>query len=153
MGLLNEYFSEMSVIADRFGGIIDKYLGDAMLVFFGDTETRGARQDARDCVRMAVAMQVRLAALGAEWRERGIETPFEARMGINTGFCNVGNFGSKERIDYTIIGAAANLAERLQRAARPGQIVLSYETFRHVSDLYEAEPLAPLRVKGFAREV
>ena len=71
---------------------------------------------------MAIAMQKRLAELNVEWRRRGIERPFQARMGINTGFCNVGNFGSDDRMDYTIIGAEANLAARLQSIAQPGGI-------------------------------
>ena len=83
---------------------------------------------------MAVDMQRRLAALNDEWRDRGIELPFHVRMGINTGYCNVGNFGSDDRMDYTIIGAEANLAARLQSIAEPGGIVLSYETYALVRD-------------------
>ena len=126
--LLNEYFSEMSVIALRHGATIDKFIGDAILAFFGDPETKGVEEDARACLVMAVDMQRRLERLNIEWRDRGIERPFRARMGINTGYCNVGNFGSNERMDYTIIGAEANLAARLQAIAEPGGIVLSYET-------------------------
>ena len=62
-------------------------------------------------------------------------SPFRVSMGINTGFCNVGNFGSDDRMDYTIIGAEANLAARLQSIAEPGQIVLSYETYALVRDM------------------
>ena len=74
-------------------------------------------------------MQQRLVPLNLEWRSRGIEEPFRARVGINTGFVNVGNFGSNDRMDYTIIGVEANLAARLQSIAEPGGIVLSYETY------------------------
>ncbi|MBV8600990.1 MAG: adenylate/guanylate cyclase domain-containing protein, partial [Candidatus Eremiobacteraeota bacterium] len=102
--LLNEYFTEMSAIALEHGGTIDKFVGDAMLVFFGDPETRGTAEDAKAAVRMAAAMQERLRGLDACWRARGVEEPFRARMGINTGYCNVGNFGSTARLDYTIIG-------------------------------------------------
>jgi adenylate cyclase len=100
-----------------------------------------------------VAMQQRLAQLNAEWRQRGIEQPFRARIGINTGYCNVGNFGSDDRMDYTIIGAEANLAARLQTIAEPGGIVLSYETYALVRDLVRADPLPPIHVKGISREV
>jgi len=95
--ILNEYFDEMSAIALQFGGTIDKFVGDAMLVFFGDPESMGIDNDAAACVRMAMAMQQRLAELSVRWRNRGIERPFRARMGINTGFVNVGNFGSGRR--------------------------------------------------------
>ena len=74
-------------------------------------------------------------------------------MGINTGFCNVGNFGSADRMEYTIIGAEANLAARLQTIAEPGQIVISYETYALVRDMVSARPLAPIRVKGLGREI
>jgi hypothetical protein len=84
---------------------------------------------------------------------RGIEKPFRARIGINTGYCNVGNFGSADRMDYTIIGAEANLAARLQQVANPGQIVLSYETYALVQDLVIAKRLPPITMKGISREI
>lgn len=151
--LLNEYFTEMSDIALRFGGTIDKFIGDAMLIFFGDPESRGAVEDARSCVRMAFAMQMRLAELNVRWRTSGVEHPFQVRMGINTGYCNVGNFGSDSRMDYTIIGAEANLASRLQSVAAAGEIILSYETYALVSDIVDARVLEPIQVKGIARQV
>jgi len=151
--LLNEYFTEMSQIALRHGGTIDKFIGDAILIFFGDPESKGAAEDAKACVAMAVEMQRRIAELNAKWRGEGVEFPFEARMGINTGFCNVGNFGSSDRMDYTIIGAEANLAARLQSIAEPGQIVLSYETFALARDVVDAHALSPITMKGIAREV
>src|SRR5215213_3619112 len=151
--LLNEYFTEMSAIALKHGGTLDKFIGDAILVFFGDPETRGVEEDAKACLRMAVEMQRRLAQLNATWRKRGIEEPFQARIGINTGFCNVGNFGSEDRMDYTIIGAEANLAARLQAIAEPGGIMLSYETFVLVSDMVRAGAQAPIALKGISRQV
>ena len=151
--LVNEYFTEMSNIATRHGATIDKFIGDAMLLFFGDPETKGAAEDARACLEMAVEMQNRLTKLNAEWRRRGVERPFSARMGINTGYCNVGNFGSNDRMDYTIIGAEANLAARLQQIAEPGSIVMSYETYALVRDVVRAHPLSPITMKGISREV
>jgi class 3 adenylate cyclase len=151
--LLNEYFTEMSAIAALYGGTIDKFIGDAMLIFFGDPETKGFQEDAKACVRMAVEMQQRIAALNLKWRNDGIEQPFRIRMGINTGFCNVGNFGSADRMDYTIIGAEANLAARLQSMAEPGQIVISYETYVLVRDLVATDKLPPIQMKGITRAV
>jgi class 3 adenylate cyclase len=151
--LLNEYFTEMSAIALQHGGTVDKFIGDAMLIFFGDPETNGTKEDALACLRMAVDMQRRLIELNGKWRAAGIEEPFRIRMGINTGFCNVGNFGSADRMDYTIIGAEANLAARLQSIAEPGCIVMSYETFALVSDAVAAHTLAPISMKGINREV
>jgi class 3 adenylate cyclase len=151
--LLNEYFTEMSAIAHAHGATVDKFIGDAILAFFGDPETRGTREDANACLDMAIAMQRRMVELKSEWRRRGIEKPFEVRMGINTGYCNVGNFGSADRMDYTIIGAEANLAARLQGIAEPGGIVLSYETWAHVQDRVRVRRLEPITLKGIAGEI
>lgn len=151
--LLNEYFTAMAKIALLHGGTIDKFIGDAMLIFFGDPETKGETEDAKACLRMAIDMQQRIAGLNAKWRNAGIEHPFRVRMGINSGFCNVGNFGSDDRMDYTIIGAEANLAARLQSIAEPGRIVISYETYALVRDIVVAQPLAAITMKGISREV
>ena len=151
--LLNEYFTEMSTIAHEHGATVDKFIGDAILAFFGDPETRGAREDANACLDMAIAMQRRMVELKSEWRRRGIEKPFEVRMGINTGYCNVGNFGSADRMDYTIIGAEANLAARLQHVAEPGGIVISYETWAHVQDRVRVHRLDPITLKGISGEI
>jgi adenylate cyclase len=151
--LLNEYFTEMSNIALKRGGTIDKFVGDAMLIFFGDPESKGEAEDAKACMRMAAEMQHRVAELNAKWRNEGVEHPFRVRMGINTGFCNVGNFGSADRMDYTIIGAEANLAARLQSVAEAGHIVVSYETYALVRDIVVAHALPPITMKGISREV
>jgi adenylate cyclase len=151
--LLNEYLTEMSSIALAHGATLDKFIGDAILAFFGDPETKGVAEDARACLRMAIAMQERLKELNENWRARGIDQPFETRMGINTGYCNVGNFGSEDRMDYTIIGAEANLAARLQSFAAPGGIVMSYETYSLVRDLVPARRLEPITMKGISLPV
>jgi class 3 adenylate cyclase len=151
--LLNEYLTEMATIAQKHGGTIDKFIGDAMLVFFGDPETKGVAEDAKACIAMAIDLRQRLAELNERWRRRGVEQPFRVRMGINTGFCNVGNFGSSDRMDYTIIGAEANLAARLQSIAEPGSIVISYETYARVRDIVRARPLPPITMKGISRTV
>jgi class 3 adenylate cyclase len=143
----------MSAIALKWGGTIDKFIGDAMVVFFGDPETKGTAEDAQAAVRMAVEMQSRLVELNVTWRSHGIEHPFQARMGINTGFVNVGNFGSIDRMDYTIIGGEANLAARLETSAEPGGIVISYETYAVVRDIVAAHEQPPIRVKGINRDV
>lgn len=151
--LINEYFTEMSAIAMKHGGTIDKFIGDAILVFFGDPTTVGAAEDAKACMRMAIEMQHRIAELNVIWRKLGAEEPFRVRMGINTGYCNVGNFGSVDRMDYTILGAEVNLAARLQSIARPGGIVVSYETYALVREMVAAQAMPAVTMKGIAREV
>ena len=151
--ILNEYLTAMSQIATSHGGTVNKFIGDAILVFFGDPDSRGVAEDAKACLDMAFAMQKRLTELNGDWRRRGVEEPFRARMGINTGFVNVGNFGSDDRMDYTIIGAAANLAARLQTIAEPGGIVLSYETYSLVRRYVKARPLAAITLKGVSAPI
>ena len=119
--LLNHYLTEMSEIALAHGATIDKYVGDAILIFFGDPETRGVKEDAVACVKMALAMRKRIAELQSTWQASGIDDPLRCRMGINTGVCTVGNFGSEDRMDYTIVGADVNLAARLETACPPAR--------------------------------
>lgn len=151
--LLNQYLTEMSRIALDHGATIDKYVGDAILIFFGDPETRGVKEDALACVRMAIAMRSRLLDLQDIWRQSGIERPLRCRMGIHTGFCTVGNFGSEDRMDYTIIGGAVNTASRLESLATPGEILISFETFAHVRDEILCEEHGEAEVKGIAYPV
>src|SRR5262249_42205875 len=152
-GLLNHYLTEMSKIALEHGATIDKYIGDAILAFFGDPETRGFKEDAIACVNMAIAMQRRMRGLQFEGGDGGLEKPFELRIGINTGYCTVGNFGSEDRMDYTIIGNEVNLASRLQSHAEPGSILMSHETYSLVKDIVLTEEQEPVQAKGFAKPV
>jgi len=151
--LLNSYFAEMSQIAADYGATLDKFIGDAIVIFFGDPHTLGVRQDAVQCVRMAMAMQKRMEELQVRWREMGINKAFEIRIGINSGFCDVGNFGSKLRMEYTIIGREVNLAARLEQAAEPGEIMISSETFALVQGEIRADPRDPVLAKGFSHPI
>ncbi|MBI9110246.1 transporter substrate-binding domain-containing protein [Maridesulfovibrio ferrireducens] len=151
--LLNHYFTEMSAIALEYGATIDKFIGDAMLMFFGDPESKGVKEDAELCVRMAIAMQKRMVELEKEWHSMGYDKPFKMRVGINTGYCNVGNFGSEARMDYTIIGGEVNLAARLEGQADPGGVLMSSETYSLVKDIVNVEERKPIEVKGIRRTI
>jgi class 3 adenylate cyclase/phosphoglycerate-specific signal transduction histidine kinase len=151
--LLNHYLTEMSDIARAYGATIDKYVGDAIVIFFGDPETRGVKEDALACVEMAIAMRKRMRQLQEVWRASGTEKPLQCRIGINTGFCTVGNFGSEDRMDYTIIGGGVNLASRLESAATPGEILISYETYANVRHRIHCEERGHISVKGIAYPV
>jgi len=135
------------------GATIDKYVGDAIVIFFGDPETRGVKEDALACVEMAIAMRKRMLDLQDVWRASGIEKPLQCRIGINSGYCTVGNFGSEDRMDYTIIGGGVNLASRLEAAATPGQILISYETYANVRNRIHCEERGNISVKGIAYPV
>ena len=151
--LLNHYLTEMSRIALEHGATIDKYIGDAIMVFFGDPESRGAKEDATACVRMAIAMLRRMRELRHEWQELGAERPFQLRIGINTGYCTVGNFGSEDRMDYTIIGNMVNMTARLQSRSEIDGILLGHETYSLVKDVVATEEQEPIKVKGFAEPI
>jgi adenylate cyclase len=102
---------------------------------------------------MAVAMLRRMRVIQAEWQERGAEQPFHLRIGIHTGFVTVGNFGSEDRMDYTIIGRPVNLTARLQSYAELDGILLGHETYSLVKGEVAAEEQAPIKVKGFAATI
>ncbi|MBT8356024.1 MAG: PAS-domain containing protein, partial [Desulfofustis sp.] len=151
--LLNHYLTEMSEIALAHGATIDKYVGDAMVIFFGDPDTLGVKEDALACVSMAIEMRQRMQALERVWMEAGLENPLKCRMGINTGICTVGNFGSEDRMDYTIIGGGVNLAARLEKACPPSEILITYETYSHVKDRISCQLEGQIQAKGFHEPV
>ena len=151
--LLNTYLNEMSKIALKYGGTIDKFIGDSVMVFFGDPSSKGAKQDALAAVSMAIAMRKHMKVLRQQWRAQGITKPLEIRMGLNTGYCTVGNFGADTRMDYTIIGREVNLASRLESAAESGEILISHEAYSLVKDVIMCRDKGQITVKGFTRPV
>ena len=162
--LLNEYLTEMSEIALAHGGTIDKFIGDGIMVFFGaprlamehtSVEQQAIdQQDAIACVRMAIAMRERMRKFHSEWSEQGVEFPLEIRMGINTGYCTVGNFGSPKKLDYTAIGREVNLASRIEGLAPPREILVSHTTYSLIRNHIDCEFHEKVcNVKGFQRPV
>src|SRR5215469_4631955 len=102
---------------------------------------------------MSIAMQRRMRELQLKWLDLGSEKPFQLRIGVNTGFCTVGNFGSEDRMDYTIIGNEVNLAARLQSHAELGGILVTHETSSLIKDTILTEEQDAVSVKGFAHPV
>lgn len=151
--LLNNYLDRMSSIALKHGGTIDKYIGDAVLIFFGDPVSKGNKEDAVACLNMAIEMRDTIKEMQQDWFEMGIATPFKIRMGINTGFCTVGNFGSKQLMDYTIIGGQVNVAARLEQNSPPDQILISHETWALIKDDFRCLGRAPISVKGIQHSI
>ena len=152
--IINEYLSEMTEIALHFGGTIDKFIGDAILIFFGDPETEGTALDAEKCVNMAIAMRKRVGELDEVWKkEKGITQGLQVRTGISTGYCTVGNFGSVQRVDYTVLGSPVNLAARLEAACGPQEILVSPETKSLVEKAFEFEEKKPIKLKGFSESI
>jgi len=146
--ILNNYLDEMFTIALKHGATIDKFIGDAIMVFFGDPESKGEKEDALRCVSMAIDMRKRMEELAPTWMDKGLLQPFKVRMGIATGYVTVGNFGSSHRMDYTIIGGQVNLASRLESNANPNDILISHETYSLVKDEIFCEKKDTIFVKG-----
>lgn len=151
--LINTYLTEMSRVVMKYGGTIDKFIGDAIMVFFGDPESKGARQDTLACVSMAIEMRKVMRILRQRWRAQGIQHPLEIRMGVNSGYCTVGNFGAETRMDYTILGKEVNLASRLESSAEPGEILVSYEVYAQIKDKILCREKGHINAKGFSRPV
>jgi class 3 adenylate cyclase len=151
--ILNDYLGTMAVVARQHGGTVDKFIGDGVMVFFGDPETRGRAGDASSCVHMAIEMRRSFAALCARWAQRHRESVAGVRIGMDSGFCHVGDFGSGQRFDYTAVGRAVNLASRLEKEARPQQILMSRNTWELVKDEISCEFVAHVHVKGIAESI
>ncbi|HEY7884138.1 MAG TPA: adenylate/guanylate cyclase domain-containing protein [Cellvibrionaceae bacterium] len=147
--LLNQYLTEMTKIVSHYGGTVDKFMGDGIMVLFGDNNSKGLKEDCLRCVTMAVAMKKKMKSLQQEWFSQGIKKPLQIRMGINTGFCTVGTFGTSSHLDYTVLGTHVNLASRLESAAEPDEILISHETWSLVKDSVMCRDKGDISVKGF----
>ncbi len=150
--LLNDYLSHMTEIAKKYEATVDKFMGDAILVFFGDPHSQGVEQDAKSCMEMAIAMRQQMKLLRERWVKMGYP-PLHIRMGISTGYCHVGNYGANHRMAYTIVGRDANLAARLQSAAEVDEILISEDTHNLIKNDYLCAPKAPIYLKGIKQPV
>ena len=148
--LLNEYFEAMIDIVFEEGGTIDKFIGDGLMVFFGDPEDQS--DHAVRAVRASIAMQQRVGEMKREWEGRG-DLPIQIRIGINTCEVMVGNMGSARRMEYTVLGPGVNLAQRLESNAPVSGILVSASTAYHIRHVYSTRPLGPIEVKGFDKPV
>ncbi len=147
VGLLNEYFTEMVGIVIQEDGVVDKYIGDAIMAVFGAPV--GKHDDAERAVRAAVRMRVALAHLNERLKKRGIK-PLRTGIGIHTGQVVAGNIGSEARMEYTVIGDAVNVASRLESNTKElgVDVLISGSTYEVVKDMCVAEPIREIHVKG-----
>jgi len=143
----------MSAIAHQWGGTIDKFIGDAMMVFFGDPGFTDDKDQALRCVKMAMAMQERMEVLRKEWEGIGHQETLRIRIGINTGYATVGNFGSEDRLNYTALGSEVNMASRLETASAPDKITISHTTYSLIKEEIECAAKGAIEVKGFSDPV
>ena len=150
--ILNTYMHCMTLIANKHGAVLDKFIGDGMVCFFGEPNSRGARQDALDCIAMAIDMRREMRTLRQKWRLMGFEGLY-IRIGITTGYCHVGNFGSNNRLSYTLIGKEANLAARLESSAGKDEILVSESTYDYICHNYECHQAGAFKLKGFDNKI
>jgi adenylate cyclase len=143
--MLNEYFADMTPIVFEHRGLLDKYIGDGMMALFG--VPYASEMAAADAVAAAVAMQRRMAKVNEDLRGQGLEE-IAIGIGINTGMVTVGYIGSEERTDYTAIGDPVNLAARLEKQAKAGQIIISRTTREALGDQFPVRPAGEVTVRG-----
>ena len=146
--MLNGYLNEMAQIATQFGGTIDKFIGDALMIFFGDPEYINDQQHAIDCSAMALEMMKANKRIDMSWKQKGISQGLRVRMGIHSGYCTVGNFGSENRMDYTIIGGNVNIASRLEGLAETNSIYISSVTKNLLPEAFQTRFIQNVQVKG-----
>lgn len=149
--LLNMYFIRMTQIAFKYDGFVDKFIGDGLLCFFGDPLPHP--DHAMRAVMTAIEMQKAVRELGPEIQEKLGLDPISIRIGINTGYVIVGNMGSAERMEYTVLGSDVNLAQRLEASATPGQVMISHKTYTHLNGELPVRDMGEIQVKGFEKAV
>jgi class 3 adenylate cyclase len=142
---LNEYFEVMVDVIASHEGVLDKYIGDGIMVVFGAPVPQP--DHARRAVITALEMQAALHTLNLKRAQRGDE-PIAIGVGVNTGVVISGNLGSIKRMEFTVVGDTVNLAARLESRASQGQVLIGEATYRVVKELVDAESLGPMPVKG-----
>jgi adenylate cyclase len=157
---MNEYMSAMAPEVERCGGIINKYIGDSIMAIFGvpiaRTTEEAIAQDAVNAVECALGMRKALKRKNEEWKRRGLPTTF-MRVGINTGDLVSGSFGSRERLEFTVLGDTVNTGSRLEAAGKEIRaedcdpectILVSETTFQCLGNRYETRYIGPMKLKG-----
>lgn len=145
ISMLNQYFSIMVNIVFDHGGILDKFVGDLLMAVFGIIPS--ANESAVNAINAALAMQSAIKKLMQERAEENKEV-FEVGIGINTGSTIVGNVGSANRMDYTVIGDSVNVASRFEKLARGGEIIIGEQTFQLVQNRFQLKKKGQLRLRN-----
>ena len=148
--MLNQYHSEMTKIIDEQDGILDKFMGDGIMVVFLSKDEDD--NHALRAVQCGIEMQNEVSKLDKQWIEQGLGH-LSIRVGVNTGEVISGSIGSATRMDYTVVGDTVNVASRLESNGRPGGVLISDTVYRHIAGLVEAEQLEPIHVKNRVQPV
>jgi adenylate cyclase len=143
--LLNQFFSIMVDIVFKNNGLLDKFVGDQLIAVFGLVDATGNPAD--NAIRTAIEMQTAAEEMMKQRRKKDLET-FEIGIGINTGQAIIGNIGSTNRMDYTVIGDCVNVASRLERMAKGGEIIIGEKTYLSHTDIFNIESRGEIYVKN-----
>jgi adenylate cyclase len=159
---LNQYMEAMSSLVINHGGVVNKYMGDAIMSIFGvpvaRTNEDEISQDAMNAIRCAMAMGVRLAELNSRWQEQGLPT-VKMRVGIFTGHVVVGCIGSRQRLEYTVTGDTVNVASRLENfnknfdAENICRILIGESTWRYSRENFLCRELGSMELRGKGQRV
>jgi adenylate cyclase len=154
---LNNYLTSMVECVEKTGGVVDKFIGDAVMAHWGTAYTAGSpRKDAFNCVKAALMMRNGLIALNKsrEANDPG-NPPIRIGCGINTGIVTAGQIGSELRMEYTVIGDPVNLASRVEALTKPlaTDILITEDTWNLIGDSLITEEMPPVTVKGKAKPV
>ena len=153
-GFLNFYLTNMCEIALKYGGTIDKFIGDSVMIFFGDPQSKGPEQDALACCNMGLEMLAFVEKNEELFKEQfNFPEKLEIRIGVHSGVCSVGNFGSDQRLDYTVIGRAVNVAARLEQAAPKNSMLFSNSTKSLLGDTFQVSDSIEVKAKGIDRPI
>lgn len=150
--ILNEYFSEIEPIITKYNGVINKFIGDAVMAIFG--EPIQDINHPQNAVKCACEMLKKVDQLQDKWLFEG-KPKIEIGIGINTGEAFVGNIGSEKRLEYTVIGDMVNLASRIESYNKvyKTNMLISSSTYSHVSDIVDVIKIADVTIRGKAKKM
>ncbi|MEO0123155.1 MAG: adenylate/guanylate cyclase domain-containing protein [candidate division WOR-3 bacterium] len=152
--ILNDFLSSMTEEVFVHEGTLDKYIGDCVMAIFGAPVVHP--DDPLRAIKCALGMKSRVEELKKRWKEKlNIKdvASFEIGIGINTGEVIAGNIGSEKRLEYTVVSTAVNIASRLEDIAKPGQILISRNTYELVKGNVKVAPLSPVKLKNISQPV
>lgn len=151
--LLNQYLSEVVTVVEQHGATLIQVIGDSIMVFLGAPDEMGDAEQAQRAVKLSVAIQHKVRELAKDWLQSGLEYEGPARIGIHQDFVTVGNFGSRNLMEYTAVGRGINLASRLEASCTPGCIKVSYPVYLLTKDSFDYGELEEESFKGFSRKI
>jgi class 3 adenylate cyclase len=148
--IINAYLTEMAALLEAQSGTVARFMGDGIMAFFGAPAEMEPAEQALRAVTASVAMQRRMGELGRKWLDQGHDHALKMRVGISQDYATVGNFGSKDLMEYTALGSAVNLAARLETGCTPGRILVSFAIYMATKERFPYSAPEEREFKGFS---